>query len=309
MTADGSVVAITFGGPSDSFAYFRNSHGWFLVASALGAQGIDVKAQGWTELGLFGMSSDGTLLFGQGVHNNQVEGWVAEFPAGYLATFNPQPVPPSNTSIVGAWRVNDTESGSPAVVVFMADGTYYLINPTVTPDRDQCRSRVRARPLHVGRNHRRVHGDDAQQHERRRGTLGQQRGAQRHGLRVGRHVQPRRLDGDDDSARGSPRPRARRSSDTIVGAWVIGNPAAADSSFVVVFDADGTTTRRRTGRMMAAVVTTASRRARIAGILSPTSSPLPSRSIPSLRCQSTRTATGACPTRPATPLSSRPLTA
>ena len=132
MTPDGSVVAVGFGGPSDNFAYFRNSHGWFLVASALGAQGIDVRAQGWTELGLFGMSSDGTLLFGSGVHNNQVEGWVAEFPAGYLATFNPQPVPPSNTSIVGAWRVNDMESGSPAVVVFMADGTVPPINPTVT---------------------------------------------------------------------------------------------------------------------------------------------------------------------------------
>ena len=134
MTDDASVVAANFGGQSRSFAYFHNSHGWFLVASALGAQGIDVKADGWTELSLTGMSSDGTLVFGSGVHDGQVEGWVARFPPGYLADFNPQPVAPSNTSIVGAWRVNDEESGSPAIVVFMADGTYYHINTSVTAD-------------------------------------------------------------------------------------------------------------------------------------------------------------------------------
>ena len=94
-------------------------------------EGIDVKAQGWTELGVLGLSPDGTLLFGGGVHNDQFEGWVAEFPSGYLASFNPQPEPPSGTSIVGAWHTNDTESGSPTVSVFMADGTYFIIQPTV----------------------------------------------------------------------------------------------------------------------------------------------------------------------------------
>ena len=133
MTNDGSVVALNFGGPTRNFAYFHNSHGWFLLTAALGASGIDIKSQGWTDLQLLGMSADGTLLFGGGVHDDQYEGWVAEFPAGYLASFNPQPVAPADTSIVGAWKVGDSESGSPAVVVFMADGTYYLIQPAVQP--------------------------------------------------------------------------------------------------------------------------------------------------------------------------------
>jgi hypothetical protein len=133
MTANGSVVTVNYYGPSRGFAYFRNSHGWFHLTAALGASGIDIKSQGWTELQLLGMSSDGMLLFGGGVHNERYEGWVAEFPEGYLASFNPQPVAPADTSIVGAWKVTDSESGSPAVVVFMADGTYYFIQPAVQP--------------------------------------------------------------------------------------------------------------------------------------------------------------------------------
>ena len=55
MTPDGSVIAVSFLRSERQIPYFRNSHGWFLVASALGAQGIDVKASGWTELTLMGM--------------------------------------------------------------------------------------------------------------------------------------------------------------------------------------------------------------------------------------------------------------
>jgi len=238
MTGDGSVVAIAFGGPSDNFAYFRNSHGWFLLASALGAQGIDVKAQGWTELGLSGMSSDGTLLFGSGVHNNQVEGWVAEFPAGYLGTFNPQPVAPSNTSIVGAWHVNDTESGSPAVVVFMADGTYYQIQPAVTA------TEINAAPGFE----RGFYTWDAASGAFTVTTLNDTNGDA--GLSDNNGVLNATVfvSGDTFSLTNGGTPIGTRIvapaltllKNTLVGAWVIGNAAAPDTSFVAVFDTDGT---------------------------------------------------------------------
>ena len=233
MTPDGSVVAIAFGGPSDNFAYFRNSRGWFLVASALGAQGIDVKAQGWTELGLSGMSSDGTLLFGSGVHNNQVEGWVAEFPAGYLAAFNPLPVPPSNTSIVGAWRVNDTESGSPAVVVFMADGTYYHIQAAVTG------AEVNAAPGFE----RGLYTWDGTSGTFTVTTLNDTNGDA--GLSDNNGVLNATVfvSGDTLSlAEGGPAIGSRIKAtgntpqDSIIGAWVAGNPARDDGSLVIVFD-------------------------------------------------------------------------
>src|SRR2546422_9946113 len=41
MTADGSVVAMTFFGTDGQSAYFHNANGWFHLASALGANGVD----------------------------------------------------------------------------------------------------------------------------------------------------------------------------------------------------------------------------------------------------------------------------
>ena len=187
---------------------------------------------------LVGMSSDGTLLFGTGVHNDQVEGWVAEFPAGYLATFNPQPVAPSNTAIVGAWRVNDTESGSPAVVVFMADGTYYLINPTVTE------TETNAAPGFE----RGLYTWDGATGAFTVTTLNDTNGdaglSDNNGmLNATVFVLGDTLSLTDGGAPIGTRivaPAPTPLQDTIVGAWVIGSPAVPDSSFVAVFDADGT---------------------------------------------------------------------
>jgi hypothetical protein len=237
MTPDGSVVAISFvtldPGSNRGFPYFRNSHGWFLVASALGANGIDVKAQGWTELTLMGMSSDGTLLFGSGVHNDQVEGWVAEFPAGYLATFNPLPVAPSNTSIVGAWRVNDTESGSPAVVVFMADGTYYLIQATVTA------TEVNA----AAGFERGLYTWDGTTGAFTVTTLNDTNGDAGLSDNNGMLNATVFVSGDTLSlAENGPAIGSRIKApgitpqDPIIGAWVAGNPARDDGSLVIVFD-------------------------------------------------------------------------
>jgi hypothetical protein len=237
MTDDASVIALNFGGATRNFAYFRNSHGWFLVASALGAQGIDVKADGWTELGLTGMSPDGTLVFGFGVHHDQVEGWVAEFPAGYLANFNPQPVAPSNTSIVGAWRVADTESGSPAVVVFVADGTYYHINTSVTA------AEVNAAPGFE----RGLYTLDAATGAFTVTTLNDTNGDAGLSDTNGALSATIFVSGDSFSlTEGGPAVGTRVTAttsplnETLVGAWMIGNAAQADGSFVAVFDNDGT---------------------------------------------------------------------
>ena len=241
MTTDGSVVAIAFGGQSRNFAYFRNSHGWFLVTAALGAAGIDVKAAGWTELGLAGMSSDGTLVFGTGLHRSEVdgvtadrvEGWVAEFPAGYLATFNPQPAAPSSTSIVGAWHVDDTESGSPAVVVFMADGTYYLINPTVTA------TEVNAAPGFE----RGLYTWDGTTGAFTVTTLNDTNGDAGLSDNNGMLNATVFVSGDTFSltengpAIGSRiKATGNTPQDSIIGAWVAGSPARDDGSLVIVFD-------------------------------------------------------------------------
>src|SRR5688572_29906740 len=132
MTSDGSVVAMNFvslpevGG---SFAYFRNTHGLFHLGSAFDANGVDIAADGWDNLFIQGISPDGTLVYGAGEHNGTVKGFVAEFAPGALASFNPQAVPPSNPSIVGAWTDDLNNPGF--VLVFTADGAYFHIEDVV----------------------------------------------------------------------------------------------------------------------------------------------------------------------------------
>jgi hypothetical protein len=128
MSNDG-VIAVTFFGDAVSgrHAYLRNGQGWFNLASALFAQGINISADGWDVegMGASGISPDGTLVFGSGLHNGVREGFVAEFPAGFLAKFDVLAVPLSDTSIVGAWTIADGTDGG---VVMMADGTYYHLD-------------------------------------------------------------------------------------------------------------------------------------------------------------------------------------
>lgn len=134
MTADGSVVVMSLGGADNMSGYFRNAHGWFHLTSALAANGVDFVADGWdTEKGLriHGISSDGTLVFGAGVRNDNFEGFVADVGPGVLASFNPQPAPPASSSLVGVWTFVDPGDPAPTdpdhVVVFTADGVYYHI--------------------------------------------------------------------------------------------------------------------------------------------------------------------------------------
>jgi hypothetical protein len=142
MTADGSVVAMNFTSAAggSGHAYFHNANGWFHLASALGANGVHILADGWQNLVISSISSDGTLVFGAGDHNGVVEGFVAEFGAGVLANFNPQAAPPVSTSLVGAWNLCDSHDPdcdvsalngpTDSIVVFTADGAYYVIEET-----------------------------------------------------------------------------------------------------------------------------------------------------------------------------------
>ena len=131
MTDDASVVAASFFsniGSNPGLAYIHNAHGWFQVNGILRRAGIDLRSQGWDvqqSMNITGLSGDGTLLFGTMPHNGNFEGFVMEFPAGYLANYNITAVPVADTSIVGAW----TDPGDPnsGAVIFMKDGTYFQI--------------------------------------------------------------------------------------------------------------------------------------------------------------------------------------
>lgn len=136
MTSDGSVVVMNFvgvPGVGGQHAYFRNAHGWFNLLSVLAANGLNVQADGWQNLFIQGISSDGTLVYGAGEHFDpvagygKVEGFVADFKdaAIQLADYNPQPVAVADTSIVGAWTDDLNNPGF--VFIFTADGVYYHI--------------------------------------------------------------------------------------------------------------------------------------------------------------------------------------
>ena len=118
----------------------------------------------------------------------------------------------------------------------MADGTYYLIiQAAVTGDRGQCRSRVRARPLHVGRNHRRKFTVTTLNDTNGDAGLSDNNGVLNATVFVS---------GDTFSlAEGGPAIGSRIRShgqhtpqDSIIGAWVAGSPARDDGSLVIVFD-------------------------------------------------------------------------
>jgi hypothetical protein len=83
LTADAGVVVENFSDASYVYTSFvRNRHGWFAFQPALQAAGVDLT--GWVLSEIYGVSRDGTLVFGQGIHNGNNEGWVAEVPADFL---------------------------------------------------------------------------------------------------------------------------------------------------------------------------------------------------------------------------------
>jgi uncharacterized membrane protein len=98
LTANGSIVAAGFS-PTVNAAnstFIHNSSGWFDLASAATSAGVNLT--NWSNLNVFGMSSDGTLLWGNALHNGNTEGFVVEFSAGYLTAI---PEPSTYAAILG----------------------------------------------------------------------------------------------------------------------------------------------------------------------------------------------------------------
>ena len=226
MTADGSVVAMNFAigapplpalpEPGASTAYIHNEHGWFHFKSVLAASGIDFRAEGWgtgTAFLIYGMSPDGRLVFGQGVHNGTIEGFVAEFPAGFLASYNPQPEPVEDSSLVGVWTF-DNSSDPGDVAVFMADGTYMGMD-----------SNGYERGLYTFDGNALTFT-----------TLGDTNGSGGFSPSNGFSIQAGSIVGDtlffEGEAVGH---RYTGAAGSIVSAWVRGNPAQQDSAIVLVF--------------------------------------------------------------------------
>ncbi len=122
FTADGAVAVMSFGNGTASVSYLRNSQGWIPVEEPLLSLGLDLT--GWTLNVVFGISPDGRVVFGNGMHNGNTEGWVALVPPGYLAAYAPTPAAPvivtqpADTSVV---------SGNPASFTVVATG---VPNPT-----------------------------------------------------------------------------------------------------------------------------------------------------------------------------------
>ena len=108
MNADGSVVGMMFqaSGVFARNAYIRNPNGWFALHNVLRAAGVTL-APDWDSLSIAGISADGTLVFGQGRHNGNLEGFVAEFEPEFLEDFDVPAVPPADPRIVGAWLLDD----------------------------------------------------------------------------------------------------------------------------------------------------------------------------------------------------------
>jgi len=136
MTADGSVVVVAYsavvpaGFIPDRLSYFHNSHGWFNLNAALRDGGVQLMPNWNPDLTVTGMSPDGTLVYGLGFHSDGTqEGFVAEFPEGYLANYQAPRGVSGSAAGAGAY-INQEDPGNPnidSVVAFLADGSFYYI--------------------------------------------------------------------------------------------------------------------------------------------------------------------------------------
>ena len=99
MTDDGSVVFGVFSptAADPNTTFIHNSSGWFNLQTV--ATGAGANLTGWSNLSAEGINSDGTLIYGIGIHNTATEGFVLNFSNGYLAAV---PEPSSYAAIFGA---------------------------------------------------------------------------------------------------------------------------------------------------------------------------------------------------------------
>jgi len=230
MTADGSVAVIAMGDPDQPVgaSFLRNSSGWHEVRAIVA--GTDIDLTGWTIDSVVGISPDGARIWGSGQHNGNTEGYVVEFPAGYLAAYGAS-LPAQ--SIVGSYSSSDTTTEGASVAIFLANGTY-------------------------------IHIQDAKASEGPSGVDGFERGTYTWDPVTKAFTVNTLLDINGDlglsNISGVPGmtvtllnnivtinlPGGAASvplvtgSSPIVGSWVVGDTTVADSSFIVTFFANGT---------------------------------------------------------------------
>ena len=100
VSPDGSVVVVSGSLSTDTYAhaYIFNANGWFDFQTAMTLAGANLS--GWTLTDVLGISRDGTLVFGDGLHNGVTEGCVLSLPsAGFLAAI---PEPSTYALLMGA---------------------------------------------------------------------------------------------------------------------------------------------------------------------------------------------------------------
>ena len=110
-------------------AFIRNGAGWHNVHTIVAGAGVDLS--GWYLNSAVGISVDGTRIWGRGNHNGNPEGWIAEFPVGYLAAYGAS-LPAQ--SIVGAWSGSDNTTEGASVVTFLDNGTYFHVEDARVAD-------------------------------------------------------------------------------------------------------------------------------------------------------------------------------
>jgi hypothetical protein len=136
ISADGSVVALSWiDGNTPKFPGIHNAAGWHDLTDLATRAGVDLT--GWSLRNITGLSPDATLVWGTGMHNGNTEGWILEFPAGYLAAAE-EPVPASTpaSSIVGTWLLGDPSADGSTVLVFFPDGYYAHIQVPTAEEQD-----------------------------------------------------------------------------------------------------------------------------------------------------------------------------
>jgi probable HAF family extracellular repeat protein len=128
MTSDGALLAVAVadstGVKPAGFVVIQNpSLQSFDSNDLLVSAGLANSVSGWTALGPFGISDDGDTLFGTGIDPSGLsEGWVANFPAGYLRNVQPFNSSNPNTNLTlssgdfigrdGSYSANSATIGS-----------------------------------------------------------------------------------------------------------------------------------------------------------------------------------------------------
>ncbi len=80
--ASAGRILVTF---DNNSSYVHNAHGWFDLKTVIEGAGIDLGD--WAGMLAFGVSPDGRLVFGSGFNSTGSEGFVVEFPRGYLLNY------------------------------------------------------------------------------------------------------------------------------------------------------------------------------------------------------------------------------